>query len=128
MPIPYRVLDSPNNSGVELLANGFIVSKKDCCECIFDPFIDLIMEDREEIVDVVVDYFVEGHRLPLSEDRHGNCGDFGLDELMDIGIVSVLLVSEVDINVVLALKMVGCFRFHNSLVELNFRRNTLERR
>lgn len=75
---------------------------------------------------IVVDYFVEDHLLYLSAGLHAKGGDFGLDELMDIRILSLLLVGQVVIDFRLAPRIGGGFCFSNLVVELYFRSCLLE--
>lgn len=76
---------------------------------------------------MVVDYFVDDHRLYLGVGRPVKCADLLWDELTDIRIVFVLLVSQIMIDVGSAMGMGSSFGFHNILIELDFRRSTLER-
>lgn len=87
----------------------------------------LLAEDSEEVVDVIVDYFFDDHRLYLGTGWHAKCSHLGLHEQKDIHIVHMLLVDLVVIIVALAFRVGGSFGFRNFLVELAFRRVTLER-
>lgn len=80
------------------------------------------------MVALVVDYFVEEHQLYLGASQHAKCGDLGLGELMDIGIVPVLVVVQFVTDFELSLGMVDGLGFQNLLFELDFRGGKLERR
>lgn len=89
--IPYRFLDGFNDGGVELLADGFVAPKEACRECVLDRGIDLLAEGREEVVGVIVDFFVDDHRLYLGAGQPAKGIDKGLDDLTDIRILSEVL-------------------------------------
>lgn len=91
----------------------------------FQSFHCLAQKDKEEVVSVVVYFYVKDHRLFFDSSRHGKCGDFALDELADVRIVSVFIFSLVVIGIRLALGMGGSVGFHNLLVEFHSRRSTL---
>lgn len=125
LPIPYRTLECFNDGGVELLTDGFVVPKEACGECIFHHSIDVLRENREEVVGEVVDFFVEYHKLYLGAGSHSKCSDLGLNELTDIRIVHALLNGLVAIGFTLALRLDGGLCFRNLLFALDFRRSVL---
>lgn len=105
MPIPCRILHVLDDGGTELLEDSFVVPQEACRKFIFGRVIDLLAEDREEVAGVVVDYFVNDDGLYFSAGCYTKCGDLGLNEMTDIRIVAVLLVSLVDTGTGLALDL-----------------------
>lgn len=53
---------------------------------------------QEEVIGVVVDYFVADHRLYLGAGQHTKWGDFCLDELKDIRILPMSAVGLVVVD------------------------------
>lgn len=75
---------------------------------------------------MIVDNFVDDHRLCLDAGRYAKLRDLSLKELTDIQIVPVISVGLVAISVGLALGSSSGLGFRNFLVEVNSRRSTME--
>lgn len=122
------LLEGFNSGGAELTADGLVVLKVTCGEGVFDRSMDLFAEDSEEVVYVVVEYFVDDHRLYLGVGWHAKCCDLGLNELIDIRLIRALLVGLVVIGIRLVPELGSGFGFCNFLVELDLRRTMLDHR
>lgn len=61
LPVPHRILEGFKDGDLNLLADGLVVSKEVCQQCVSDRGTDLFTEDMEKIVAVKVDYFVDDH-------------------------------------------------------------------
>lgn len=48
-----------SDAGVELLADDFVVAKEACRKGVSHQCIHLLVEDKEEVLDMVVDSFVD---------------------------------------------------------------------
>lgn len=79
MPIPFRILDDFTDDGFQLLADFFVVLKEAWRESVSDCGVDLLAEDREEVVVVVVDYVFDYHRLYLGAGWHAKGCDLVLN-------------------------------------------------
>lgn len=77
---------------------------------------------------IVVNNFVDNHQLNLSSGWHEMGSNLGLNEFTDIRIVTVLLLGLVVNDVGMSLGMGGSSCFDSLLVDLQFRRSTLEPR
>lgn len=111
----------PTALAMALLIDCPVIPEEACRKCVFYRFVYVLACDREEVVGVVVDNFVEDHQLYLGAGRHSKCSVFGLDELTYIGTVPVLLAVQAVIDVRLALGLGAGFWFRNLLIELDFR-------
>lgn len=128
LPIPYRIIEGFNDGGVELLADSFIDRKEACRDCFFHCAINLLMEDTKAMFDFIADYSVDDHRLYLCAGWRAKGGNLGLNELIEIHIIPVLVLSLVAIDVRLALGMCYGFCICKIFVKLDFQHSTLEHR
>lgn len=51
--------------GIKLQAGDFVVSREASHECVSDHAINFFAEDWKEVLGVVVEYFIDNHRLYL---------------------------------------------------------------
>lgn len=104
--IPHCILDCFSDGCTELVADSFILLKEACLECVFYRRINLLADDREELIGVIVEYFADDQLLYLGADWPAKCINLGLSKLTGICIVLVDFVGLVVIDVGLALEWV----------------------
>lgn len=102
-PIPYHILNFSNVGGVDGLTACFVVQKEACRKCVFDPGIDVFADDKEEVVYILVYYFVDNYHLYPCAGQHAKYSNLFLNELTDILILPVVFSCLVVIDVRLAL-------------------------
>lgn len=61
LPVPHHIIDGFNDRAIEPLPVGFADPEEVCRECVLNCGINLLTNDRKELVGVVVDYFGHGY-------------------------------------------------------------------